>query len=117
MALYRRAATKKYSSREAKPKASEKKQSVIYKVKFETRGGSIGLKDGTTLKVIETIKAGLPYKAIDTFHKFTDLPVQTIAEAVQIPPRTLIRRKSKGKLQPAESERLLRISTVFEKAV
>jgi putative toxin-antitoxin system antitoxin component (TIGR02293 family) len=86
-------------------------------ITFSTRGGSIGLKDGRTIKVIETIKAGLPYKSIETFHEHTDLPVQTIAEAVQIPPRTLIRRKAKGKFQPDESERLLRMSTVFEKAV
>ena len=85
--------------------------------KSTTRGSSIGLKDVTTLKVIETIKAGLPYKSIETFHEYTELPVQTIAEAVQIPPRTLVRRKSTGKFQPDESERLLRMSTVFEKAV
>jgi putative toxin-antitoxin system antitoxin component (TIGR02293 family) len=116
MARDRQTGTKKHSSREAKPKGPVKRPAG-YDLRFATRGGSIGLKDGTTLKVIETIKSGLPYSSIDTFHKFTDLPVQTIAEAVQIPPRTLIRRKAKGKLAPDESERLLRMSNVFERAV
>ena len=118
MAAPRSVGTKKqYRVREITAAKDAAGKTVICHVKFDNRGGSIGLKDGATLKVIESIKAGLPYKSIDTFHKFTDLPVQEIAEAVQIPPRTLIRRKSQGKLQPDESERLLRISTVFEKAV
>jgi putative toxin-antitoxin system antitoxin component (TIGR02293 family) len=117
MAVHR-IASKKSLTGNAKFKTTTKKQAGTYHVKFDGRGGSIGLKGGDgVLHVIETIKGGLPYKSIDTFHKSTGLPVQAIAEAVQIPPRTLIRRKAQGKLQPDESERLLRISTVFEKAV
>jgi putative toxin-antitoxin system antitoxin component (TIGR02293 family) len=112
-----RAGTKKQSGMHGVKAKGIAGKSFIQRVKFDIRGGSIGLKDGATIKVIERIKSGLPYKSIDTFHKFTELSVQTIADAVQIPPRTLIRRKKKGKLLPDESERLLRISTVFEKAV
>jgi putative toxin-antitoxin system antitoxin component (TIGR02293 family) len=114
--MARRAGTKKQTT-PTQGKWTVRRAGTGRFVKFATRGSSIGLKDGTTLKVIEALKAGFPYESIDTFHKNTDLPVQVIAEAVQIPARTLIRRKSKGKLQPEESERLLRISTVFEKAV
>jgi putative toxin-antitoxin system antitoxin component (TIGR02293 family) len=36
---------------------------------------------------------------------------------VGIPERTLARRRSRGKFTPEESERLLRLGTVFEQAV
>jgi len=45
------------------------------------------------------------------------LPVPVLASLVGIPGRTLARRKAAGRLAPEESERLLRISTVFELAV
>ena len=40
-----------------------------------------------------------------------------IATIIGLPERTLARRRAAGKLAPDESERLLRIATVFEKAV
>src|ERR1700676_1962727 len=40
-----------------------------------------------------------------------------LASIIGIPERTLARRKSTGRLTPDESERLLRISGIFEKAV
>lgn len=40
-----------------------------------------------------------------------------LASIIGIPERTLARRKASGKLTPEESERLLRISAVFEDAV
>ena len=40
-----------------------------------------------------------------------------MAELVQIKPRTLDRRKNEGRLQPDESDRLLRAAKVFGKAI
>jgi putative toxin-antitoxin system antitoxin component (TIGR02293 family) len=40
-----------------------------------------------------------------------------IAQVLEIPDRTLARRKARGKFARDESEKLLRLSTVFEKAV
>lgn len=45
------------------------------------------------------------------------MPVTTLASVIGIPGRTLARRKASGKLAPEESERLLRISNLFEKCV
>lgn len=45
------------------------------------------------------------------------MSAQTLAEVIGIPERTLARRKAAGRLAPEESERLLRISSIFEKAV
>ena len=45
------------------------------------------------------------------------MPIAEIANVLEIPERTLARRKARGKLARDESERLLRLSTVFEKTV
>jgi putative toxin-antitoxin system antitoxin component (TIGR02293 family) len=47
--------------------------------------------------------------------KFVESEFRVHSEA--IPERTLARRRMAGRLAPEESERLLRISSVFEKAV
>lgn len=43
--------------------------------------------------------------------------MSTIADLIGLPQRTLMRRKAAGKLHPDESERMLRLSGVFEQAV
>jgi putative toxin-antitoxin system antitoxin component (TIGR02293 family) len=45
------------------------------------------------------------------------LPAALIASVLGIPERTMARRKATGRFSPVESERLLRVATVFEKAV
>jgi putative toxin-antitoxin system antitoxin component (TIGR02293 family) len=45
------------------------------------------------------------------------ISVARIAAIIGIPERTLARRKTEGRLTSAESERLLRISRVFENTV
>jgi putative toxin-antitoxin system antitoxin component (TIGR02293 family) len=63
------------------------------------------------------IEQGLPFKALESLAALSGLPVTLIASVVGIPERTLARRKVAGRFMPDESERLLRISAVFEKAV
>jgi putative toxin-antitoxin system antitoxin component (TIGR02293 family) len=67
--------------------------------------------------VINRVRTGFPYKAVLDFHKTSGLPLATIAHIIRIPQRTLNRRKAEGKLAPDESERLLRLSTLFDHAV
>lgn len=74
--------------------------------------------DATDLRrAIVALKAGLPYGSLVRFQKASRLPLIDVLKVVQIPPRTLARRKAQKRLTPAESERLLRLSIVFEKAV
>ena len=56
-------------------------------------------------------------KSLQQFQRSSGLSAAVIADLVRIPPRTLARRKSAGRLSPDESERLLRVSTLFAKAV
>ena len=67
--------------------------------------------------MISQIERGLPFKALESLAVLTGLPVATIALLLRMPERTLARRKAAGRLAPEESERLLRISGVFEDAL
>jgi putative toxin-antitoxin system antitoxin component (TIGR02293 family) len=79
--------------------------------------GSLGLAAPDTIATARAIDQGFPYLTIERFNQSSGLPVGVIAGLIQIPQRTLIRRKSSGRLRPDESERLLRVARVFEKAL
>jgi putative toxin-antitoxin system antitoxin component (TIGR02293 family) len=72
---------------------------------------------GETVQLINAVNAGFPYEFLDKLSESTGLAVETIADTVRIPPRTLSRRKVERRLQPDESERLLRVSNLIAKAV
>lgn len=81
------------------------------------RGRTLGLSAGSTLQIVRKVQEGFPWAALERFHKHSGLTVGAIADLVQLPRRTLMRRKARGRLEPAESERLLRLSGIFERAV
>lgn len=81
------------------------------------RGQGLGLTSDNAVQMVRQVSEGFPYTALAHFHKHSGLAIGTIADLVQLPQRTQMRRKAKGRLRPDESERLLRISGVFEKAV
>jgi putative toxin-antitoxin system antitoxin component (TIGR02293 family) len=81
------------------------------------RGHSVGMKTANTAQVIKAIKKGLPYDAVIKLQKESGFPVEQIAEVVQVPLRTLARRKKAGRLAPDESERLLRFGFIFDKTL
>jgi putative toxin-antitoxin system antitoxin component (TIGR02293 family) len=80
-------------------------------------GNSLGLAGDNTAQMIQQVRKGFPYTALTRFQKRSGLEAGVIADLVQLPQRTLMRRKAAGRLRPDESERLLRISGVFDKAV
>jgi putative toxin-antitoxin system antitoxin component (TIGR02293 family) len=59
----------------------------------------------------------LSFATFENLEANSGLSVSLLATLIGIPDRTLSRRKSAGRLAPEESERLLRISNIFEKAV
>jgi len=67
--------------------------------------------------LVRQIERGLPFKALESLAALSGLSVNLFASVLGIPERTLARRKTTGRLAPDESERLLRISTVFENAL
>jgi putative toxin-antitoxin system antitoxin component (TIGR02293 family) len=80
-------------------------------------GASLGLRETDIHALIEEVRAGLPFKALESFSSASDINVSEIAALIQLPERTLARRKVSGQLTSGESERLLRLSKVFEQAV
>lgn len=80
-------------------------------------GASLGLQNKRVETLIEEVQAGLSYKALETLSAESGIPLPEIASIIELPGRTLARRKFAGRLAPAESERLLRISNAFEKTV
>jgi putative toxin-antitoxin system antitoxin component (TIGR02293 family) len=92
-------------------------QSTEAVVEFKTRGASLGLRARDSGELIRRIERGLSFKALQSLEARSGLPLAVIAEVIGIPERTLARRKTAGTLAPEESERLVRLATIFEKAV
>jgi len=65
---------------------------------------------------IEGVRSGLPYQALDRLQKAAGLNQAEIATVVGIPERTIVRRKSEGRLTPTESDRVDRITRLLELA-
>ncbi|HEY7894884.1 MAG TPA: antitoxin Xre/MbcA/ParS toxin-binding domain-containing protein [Gemmatimonadaceae bacterium] len=76
-----------------------------------------GLRRYDSLHVVEQIRRGLSYSAFERFQRNTDLPYRVLAQAVEIPERTLARRKESGRFQPEETDRLVRISRIVARAI
>jgi putative toxin-antitoxin system antitoxin component (TIGR02293 family) len=81
------------------------------------RGASLGLSASNSAELIQQVERGFSFKTLHTLESRSGLPGAALAGLVGIPERTLARRRSKGKFTPEESERLLRLGTVFEQAV
>jgi putative toxin-antitoxin system antitoxin component (TIGR02293 family) len=84
---------------------------------FRIRGASLGLTACDTLDLLQQIERGFSYEALLRLEINSGLPVALLASVIGIPERTLARRRAAGRLEPAESERLLRIANLFEKCV
>lgn len=87
------------------------------KFKFKSVTGKLGFRSGDTVKAFRRVRAGLPASSLAKFQKATSFTWTEVSQIVLIPQRTLTRRQGGGKLGPDESDRLLRASTVFDKAV
>jgi putative toxin-antitoxin system antitoxin component (TIGR02293 family) len=67
-------------------------------------------------ELIERIKNGLKFGVLESLSLATGQPLAELASRVGIPPRTLARRKSAGKLSMEESERVVRLAGLYERA-
>ncbi len=64
----------------------------------------------------ETVKAGLPYASLEALMSKFGLDRQETAAVLHLPQRTIARRKKEQRLQPDESDRLLRLARVSAQA-
>jgi putative toxin-antitoxin system antitoxin component (TIGR02293 family) len=77
----------------------------------------LGLRDYRPVRIYAQLQKGLAYGAFERFQRNTRLSAATVAELIQLPLRTLARRKQAGRLQPDESDRLARVARVFGRAL
>jgi putative toxin-antitoxin system antitoxin component (TIGR02293 family) len=68
-------------------------------------------------KLIQNIKRGLPISAFEKIQRELEVSADTLASTVNIASRTLARRKKEGRFHPDESERVLRIASLFDRAL
>src|SRR5258708_40103139 len=80
-------------------------------------GSSLGLAATSTPHLIRELRRGLAFRALEFLSSESGISVSEIADLVEIPPRPLARRKASGRLAPAESARLLRVSRVVALAL
>ena len=77
----------------------------------------LGLDVFDTPELLRSIRKGFPYRTLERFQRNTSLALDRITELVDIPRRTLTRRKSEGRFMPDESDRLLSASRLFGRAL
>ncbi len=80
-------------------------------------GESLGRRYQSPLEAAKIVGVGLPFGAVVRFQKSSGLTLERIKEIARISEGSFARRKESGKLSFDESERLLRLSRVFEHAV
>jgi putative toxin-antitoxin system antitoxin component (TIGR02293 family) len=77
----------------------------------------LGIREFETQKLHKKVERGFAFVAFLKALRLMALPMQALAEILLIPPRTLQRRKATGRLEPDESDRLLRLARVYGKAI
>jgi putative toxin-antitoxin system antitoxin component (TIGR02293 family) len=80
-------------------------------------GRALGLRAETSRELIRQLGRGFSFDAMRSLESRSGIALSEIASLMGLPPRTFARRKASGRLTSDESEKLLRISTVFEQAV
>jgi putative toxin-antitoxin system antitoxin component (TIGR02293 family) len=100
-------------------RAQSKTGSAKSNRKLSGEGALIGLNLINTEKnvLIKNIKKGLPISAFEKIQKELDISADTLASTVNIAIRTLARRKKEGRFHSDESERVLRIASLFDRAL
>jgi putative toxin-antitoxin system antitoxin component (TIGR02293 family) len=74
----------------------------------------LGVRAADAAQLLARVERGFPFAALERFKRASELSWEEIAAVVQVPVRTLTRRRGEGRLQPAESDRLLRAARVFQ---
>jgi putative toxin-antitoxin system antitoxin component (TIGR02293 family) len=81
------------------------------------QGASLGLPEAQRSELIRRVRSGLPVRSLEVLAANSGMAISELATNLEIPARTMARRKAAGKLSPEESERALRLATVFERAL
>ena len=94
-----------------------KVQGFVQMYVYGPSGKTMKMVDFKPANVINGIRVGLAFQEIDALRKSLDVPMQSLAAKLGISKATLQRRKTRGRFDPAESDRLLRFARLMGKAV
>ena len=72
----------------------------------------LGLRTYRAPDLHDRVEEGLSWHALERLRRTLDVPLAELSRVLRIAPRTLARRKKEGRLQPDESDRLLRLSRI-----
>jgi putative toxin-antitoxin system antitoxin component (TIGR02293 family) len=116
-----------YGKRSALMSAAIKPESAdLVEIKSRLRAGVpgnyyfvalLGLRNYEPLKIDARVRSGLSFSSLERFQRNTALSSSEIAVVIRLPARTWARRKETGRLEPDESDRLLRATRVFGRAL
>lgn len=67
--------------------------------------------------IIERIEKGLPYSAFERLRRNTGFSTDQLIDLLQIPRRTLARRKDAGRFAAEESDRLVRLARIYARTL
>lgn len=71
----------------------------------------------TPSKLIEAVRVGLPFQELTDLQASLKVPMETLVPKLGISKATLHRRQAVGRLDPAESDRVVRLARLMGKAV
>lgn len=69
------------------------------------------------MQVVEMVREGLRFDTLVNLEQTSGLAREKIARLTAIPMRTLTRRQAEGRLQPDESDRVVRASRIVDLAI
>ncbi len=90
--------------------------SIIERLDHTLQGDSVGAHHASFIEAAAIVKAGLPLGALTRLQRTSGLTAERIKHFAGISEGSFARRKITGRLSPGESERLLRIGHLFERA-
>ena len=79
--------------------------------------GKLAASAFTPSKLIEAVRAGLPFQELTDLQASLEVPMEKLVPKLGISKATLHRRKETGRLDPAESDRVVRFARLMGKAV
>lgn len=77
----------------------------------------LGLHSYDLPPLLKSVQQGLPFAALEHLRRNLELSWEDLSRLLAIPERTLTRRKSEGRFLPDESDRMLRASRLYAKAL
>ena len=83
----------------------------------ETSFGLLGMEAVGTNELVRRVSEGCPYEVLDNFMQNVGLSAGAAADLVPDQPPHLSRRKREGRLHADESDRVLRLSRVYGRAL